>query len=277
MKILWLPLFICMSLLAWTSCDSQPKEFQGTPSDTTDVILNDSTALGAIELVPLEDSPEFADAQLDLNQPLDNQVLNGGSDIAFSYTLKNYTLTAPTTEGSCAQHCANSDKGQHIHLILNNEPYLAKYETSFKESLKEGHYVALSFLSRSYHESLKHYGAYQLCQFDVGKKTGDKVDLTQPHLFYSRPKGEYKGKDTESILLDFFLVNTTLSPTGNKVRVTINDTLFILDQWKAYLIKNLPEGSHTIQLELIDEAGNVIPGPYNSVKRNIEVRKNSGV
>ncbi|MFN8417398.1 MAG: hypothetical protein U0U66_13785 [Cytophagaceae bacterium] len=271
--------YICtISLAMLWSCGSSPSEYQGNPSDTSDVIINDSTEMVQkdIELVPLDDSPEFNDAILEWNQPLDGQVLPSG-EVAFQYNIKNYKLSAPTTEGTCAQHCANSDKGQHIHLILNNQPYLAKYETSFKEKLEDGHYVALSFLSRSYHESIKHYQAYQLCQFDVGKKTKEKVDLTQPMMFYSRPKGEYKGKDTESILLDFYVVNTQLSATGNKVRATINGKLFTLDTWKPFLIKNLPAGTATIKLELVDVAGNVIPGPYNTVERTITVVPTTGV
>ena len=52
----------------------------------------------------------------------------------------------------------------------------------------------------------------------------EKVDLNSEFLFYSRPKGTYKGKDTEKLLLDFYLINTTISPEGNKVKATINDT-----------------------------------------------------
>lgn len=267
-----------LSLALLWSCGGTPSEFQGNPSDTTNLEINDSTSVAQkdIELVPLEDSPEFNDAILEWNQPLDGQLLPSG-EVAFQYNIKNYKLSAPTTEGTCATHCANSDKGQHIHLILNNQPYLAKYETSFKEKLEDGHYVALSFLSRSYHESIKHYEAYQLCQFDVGKKKGEKVDITQPMMFYSRPKGEYKGKDTESVLLDFYIVNTTLSATGNKVRATINGKMFTIDTWKPFLIKNLPAGTATIKLELVDVAGNVIAGPYNSVERTITIVPTAGV
>ena len=51
-------------------------------------------------------------------------------------------------------------------------------------------------------------------------------DLTNEFLFYSRPKGTYKGNDTKKLLLDFYLVNTDISPTGNKVKATINDVVF---------------------------------------------------
>jgi hypothetical protein len=263
-------------LAALVACENKPKE---TPTDkngdSSDVVLNDSTALGVvkeIELIPLKDSPEFADAILDLNSPDDGAVLKSNA-VKFSYDIKNYQLAKPTTEGSCAINCANSDKGQHIHLILNNQPYLAKYQPSFTDSLADGHYIALSFLSRSYHESLKHFGASDVRQFTVGKGPKEKVDLSKPMLFYSRPKGEYKGKDTENVLLDFFLTNTTLSETGNRVRATINGKSFIITDWRGYVIKGLPLGESTIKLELLDAAEKEIPGKYNVVERKITLTK----
>lgn len=261
------------------ACDGTPKDIPGnTPPDTTDVTINDSTALGStkkIELIPLTDSPEFADAILELNAPDGGAVLNG-NDVLFQYDIRNYQLAKPTTEGSCAVSCANSDKGQHIHLILNNQPYLAKYEASFTEKLEDGNYIALSFLSRSYHESLKQFGASDLRQFTVGKAKKEHVDLTKPMLFYSRPKGEYKGKDTENVLLDFFLVNTTLSEKGNRVRATVNGEQFIITNWKGYVMTGLPMGETTIKLELLDKNEQAIPGLYNTVERTIVLSSEAG-
>ena len=257
------------------ACESTPKE---TPTDkindTSDVTINDSTSLGVkqLELVPLDDSPEFADAILELNSPAEGSTLKS-NNVKFSYEIKNYQLAKPTVEGSCAISCANSDKGQHIHLILNNAPYQAKYTSSFTDTLPDGHYIALSFLSRSYHESIKNFGASDLRQFTVGKAPQEKVDLTKPMLFYSRPKGEYKGKDTENVLLDFFLANTTLAENGNKVRATINGKSFLITNWKGYVIKGLPMGESTIKLELLDASENVIPGKYNVVERKITLTK----
>lgn len=273
MKKNLMAVFIFAALCA---CESKPKEVPANKdSDTSDVVINDSTALGAVkevELVPLKDSPEFADAILELNTPEDNSLIKSNK-VKFAYEIKNYQLAKPTTEGSCAISCANSDKGQHIHLILNNQPYLAKYEPSFTDSLADGHYIALSFLSRSYHESLKHFGASDLRQFTVGKGPKEKADLTKPLLFYSRPKGEYKGKDTENVLLDFFLANTTLSETGNRVRATINGKSFVITDWRGYVIKGLPLGESTIKLELLDANEKEIPGKYNVVERKITLTK----
>ena len=90
-------------------------------------------------------------------------------------------------------------------------------------------------------------------------------------LFYSRPKGVYKGADTERVLLDFYLVNTSLSPNGNKVRVTIEDTKFLIDEWAPYYIEGLPKGEISIILELIDSKGNLIDSPFNPSERMVRL------
>jgi hypothetical protein len=188
--------------------------------------------------------------------------------VRFVYELQNFELSTQTPDAK-DKHCNNSAKGQHIHLILNNEPYLAKYETDFSENLKDGHYVALSFLSRSYHESLKHKNAYDLIQFTVGKNTYPKVDLSKPLLFYSRPKGEYAGPDTLNVLLDFYLVNVKLSPKRYKVKAIIDGQDFLITNWQAYFIQGLGKGEHTIQLQLLDKNNQPVNSAFNTAERKI--------
>jgi hypothetical protein len=223
-----------------------------------------------IRLTPVTDSPLFQDAALKQVAPDKNsrQAINA---VRFEYELKNYELTTQTADAA-HKHCNNSAQGQHIHLILNNEPYLAKYQTDFTEKLKDGHYVALAFLSRSYHESLKHKKAYQLSQFTVGNGEYRTVDLKKPLLFYSRPKGEYEGEDTKRVLLDFYLVNCKLSPHGYKVKATINGTEFMITDWQAFLMEGLPLGENTIRLELLDKHNRPVPGPYNDVTRRVTLK-----
>ena len=66
---------------------------------------------------------------------------------------------------------------------------------------------------------------------------------------------------------DFYLVNTEISSNGNKVKATIMDTEFIIDEWAPYYIKGLPKGEIKIKLELIDASGNLIDTPFNPSER----------
>lgn len=94
-------------------------------------------------------------------------------------------------------------------------------------------------------------------------------ELKTPTLIYSRPKGTYLGNDTENLLLDFFVLNTTLSENGTKVKATINNEEFMITEWAPHIVKGLPMGKVTIQLELVDAQGNLIPGPFNKVTRTV--------
>ena len=166
--------------------------------------------------------------------------------------------------------CANSKDGQHIHLIIDDQPYAAKYEPSFNYEIADGEHYLLAFLSRSYHESIKTKDAHVVVKGNFkGNSMMSKAKVDAPMLFYSRPKGEYVGKaDTEKIMLDFYLVNTTLSADGNKVKVAVNgEEKFVLDEWKPIFIEGLPMGDNKIKLTLVDKDGNVIDAPLNPVER----------
>ncbi|KAA9331328.1 hypothetical protein F0P96_13840 [Hymenobacter busanensis] len=265
-KAIWL---LSAAVLGLSACDTTRQQAD-TASATAEQVRTTAAAAtmekNGIRLTPFTDSPKFPSAGLRLNTPAANSTVPSGP-VAFDYDLTNFQLTKMTGHQH-GEEMANSMQGQHIHNIVDNEPYTAHYTTEFTKPIADGQHVVLSFLSRSYHESLKHRTAYDLRVISVGKvATPLAVDLAAPHMFYSRPKGEYTGKDAQKVMLDFYLVNTTLTPDGNKVRATINGTEFMLDQWAPYMMEGLPMGQNTVKLELVDGNGNLVPGPYNSVTR----------
>ena len=211
-----------------------------------------------ISITKVEGSPEYSNSVLKMNEPIS---LDEG--YKFSFDVNQYELGMQTLKDFDYQ-LANSAKGQHIHFIVNNGPYSAHYSDTFTKKLDEKNNIILAFLSRSYHESIKNSNAYVLIQ------TGnEQIDLTDEFLFYSRPKGTYKGVDTEKLLLDFYLVNTNLSSSGNKVKATIQDTEFIIEEWAPYYIEGLPKGEIKIKLELIDSSGNLVDSPFNPSNRTV--------
>ena len=270
------------SLLFATACETSKQSADAgssTSSTGSTPIAGATPASGqtmeknGIRLTGFDDSPKYAEAQLKLSTPLANSTVPSG-EVKFDYQLSNFILTKMSS-GMHMGEMANSMKGQHIHNIVDNEPYTALYDTKFTKAIPNGRHTVLSFLSRSYHESLKHRGAYDLRVINVGndtaKTSGPKVDVNAPNLFYSRPKDTYSGNDAKKIMLDFYLVNTTLEPGGNKVRATINGSEFLLDKWQPYQMEGLPAGQNTVKLELLDASGNLIPGPFNSVTRTFTV------
>ena len=225
-------------------------------------ILFSCSDSNSIRLVKVEGSPEYQTSKLFLNTVVKSSDTLGTNDYFFNYSVENYELGAQTIK-EFDYSLANSQKGQHIHVIVNNGPYFAKYQSNFKQKLVSENNVILAFLSRSYHESVKNTNSYNLIQLG----DGERIDTSKELLFYSRPKGNYKGKDTEKILLDFFLVNTNLSVDGNRVKATIMDKEFIIDEWAPYYIEGLPNGEIYIKLELQDSNGNLIDSPFNPSER----------
>ena len=191
---------------------------------------HNQTNEGNLSVTPVEHSRTFPGATLKI-QDIQVKETTSSDSVTFkvNYGIENFTLTAYTDDHN-ARHLANSHDGQHIHFIMDNSPYTALYKSENEIKLKKGteHYL-LSFLSRSYHESIKEPEAFVLNRFQVtddGKYQKLETPKT-PMLFYSRPKGEYAGKDTKTILLDFYLLNTDLAKGGHKVQVEINGEVFI--------------------------------------------------
>jgi len=262
-------------LLGLGACDTARQQSEGTSQSTAETVTSPTMAAmekNGIRLTPFDDSPKYPEAQMRLKTPANGSTAPSGA-VAFDYDLTNFVLTKMSS-GMTGNEMAVSEKGQHIHNIVDNQPYTAHYTTEFTKNIADGQHVVLSFLSRSYHESLKHRGAYDLRVVNVGTApvTPLNADLSAPHMFYSRPKDTYSGNDTKKVMLDFYLVNTTLSSEGNKVRATINGSEFMLSEWLPYTMEGLPMGQNTVKLELVDSNGTVIPGPFNSVTRTFTLQ-----
>jgi hypothetical protein len=194
------------------------------------------------------------------------------ADFAVKLDVKNWQ----TAQGS-----------SHVHLILDAKPYKPIYDPKAPVALKdlagdgglsEGQHILVAFPSRANHESVKTPGALAITQFWVGKR-GDKVqDVGKPMLIYSRPKGEYKGDMANHVLVDFQLANDKLSPSGDRVHISVTGPG--IDGEKAadatqfgppFYLDNLQDGSYTVKLDLLATDGKPVPGSWSSTTRSITV------
>lgn len=220
--------------------------------------------------------------------------------------------------------------GNHIHVILDNQPYEAYYNLGEPFELRNvvaGRHTLRVFASRPWHESYKNDGNFQMVMFsvsgggdvtqptttgggqvmsnnrnansgaatsgspstnangapatregkDMAPSQAAEVDHGKPLLTYSRPKGEYKGADTDAIMIDFWLSNAKLQGDGGDYRVRYSidggDTAYI-DKWEPIWLTGWASGKHTVKLDLVDKNGNLVPnGDYNSTTRDITVTK----
>ncbi len=223
-------------------------------------------------------SPEqFADATIAQSTANSSITLLDENKIELNYTTTNYELKKQTNTTGL-KNCANAIGGQHIHCIVDNQPYNALYnENDTVKALGDGQHILLSFLSRSYHESIKNKNAYSLTSVITGKsryysKYAAPV-LDKPMLFFSRPKGEYKGGETDAVLLDFYIVNCDLSENGFKVKAEINGSTFMLTKWSGYFMEGLPLGENNVKLTLLDSKGKEVESPFSTSERKFTLTK----
>ena len=172
------------------------------------------------------------------------------------------------------------DLGPHLHVILDNEPYIAVYDLNqplVLPDLSPGTHTLRVFASRPWHESFKNEGAYAQTTFHIFTKTSDNNPVPdKPLLTYSRPKGNY---GAEPILLDFYLTNAPLhlaaqeNPNDDiadwRIRCTVNGESFVLDRWAPVYLKGFKPGKNWVQLEFIDEQGNLVKNVFNNTVRLI--------
>jgi hypothetical protein len=110
---------------------------------------------------------------IDISSPADGSVVNGSTvqvRLNLSGDLKGYKPHKdPTTQ-----------KGNHIHVILDNQPYEAYYELGQPFELRNvvaGKHTLRVFPSRPWHESYKNDGAFEMATFTV-KGGGDAAKPT---------------------------------------------------------------------------------------------------
>jgi len=204
---------------------------------------------------------------LRMTAPRANQTIRTGP-VQVRLDLRNWPLEAP--------------QGPHVHLILDNEPYMAIRDVShpidlgavvqenLHHELAEGTHVLRAFPSRGMHESVKDAGAFAIVVFHYRSATPDfHFDATAPLLTYSRPKG--CNPLGERVLLDFFVTNATLAPDQHRVRWTLDGTTGEITQWVPHYMENLAEGEHSIELALVGTDGNPVAGPFNDTTRTFTV------
>lgn len=256
----------------------------GSDENEQQQVKTEETTEKSVEIIVEENSPAIEGARVRITSPNQDSILTNGKDVYINLETENFEPGAQTSTPRSGE-IANSGNGQHVHVIVDNKPYMAVYDVSNSVNigpLEPGPHTVLAFPSRSYHESVKSEDAYDVVNFYVGEAKGE-FELTEdnPSVIYSRPKGEYKGQDARKIMLDFYIHKVELGPESYKAKYTISPTgentgqhgpySVTIEEWKPAFVYNLPAGKYTVKLELIDRDGNVVDGPFNSTERDISV------
>jgi len=267
-KFLPLSLAILASALLFISCAGNSDNASTTATTTVTPPPTQTLAVVArpqkiLDLMKARGEQDEAKPTLKIISPAKDAVIAGSKvevKLDLSGDLKGYMPHKDPATG----------KGNHIHVILDNQPYEAYYELGQPFELRNvvaGKHTLRVFPSRPWHESYKDDGAFQMVTFtvkgggdaakptttnsgqtmannnsspattapregkDFSASTAGEVDSAKPLLTYSRPKGEYKDADADPIMIDFWLTGAKLKADGGEYRVR-----YIVDDGDAKFI-----------------------------------------
>lgn len=275
--------FIVFSLATLAHCGSEstpPPEYPPLEPSQTAGLENSKTTASTTIAATAAPKPQVSVAAAE-HTPIEG----AQPSLRIAAPAKNAIIRADTvTVRLVVNQWPLSATGNHVHLIVDNHPYIALRDVSkpidlgrlmqdeLGVELTEGTHVLRSFPSRGHHESVKQGQPFAWTMFHFKKKTdGLQIDSKAPLLTYSRPKG--CNKAGEPVLLDFYISNIdALSADGYQVQYTIdNDITGKITEWKPHYIHNLDAGEHSIRLQLLSKEGAPEPGPFNDTTRSIEV------
>jgi hypothetical protein len=308
---------LLVALAALTACETQTNTNTNSNRTNTNAV-NTNAAPTAQTLSEVSRPPKISDEMktrgeqdnaaptIAVIEPKNGSTVNSSTvkvRLSLSGDLKGYKPMKDMTTGM----------GNHIHVILDNQPYEAYYNLDQEFELRnvaDGEHTLRFFPSRPWHESYKNDGAFQMVKFtvknggadatkpattnanqamsnanaaptpegkDMQNSAAGAVDTAKPLLTYSRPKGEYKGADAENIMIDFWLWNAKLQGDGGEYRVRYSvdgGEAKYIDKWQPIWLSGWTNGKHNVKIELVDKSGNLVDnGGYNSTTREITVSK----
>ncbi|REJ77343.1 MAG: hypothetical protein DWQ47_13225 [Acidobacteria bacterium] len=296
MKIYSFTIILCAAFL-FAACTSETPDTSDASPEVSEQVSPDQSGIREteqpdriMEMLKARGEQDQATPELVVEMPTEGSVIESSTvrvKVKVEGELKGLTMGKD-----------DNGMGNHVHVILDNQPYAAHYnwDEGFElRNVTDGEHTLRMFPSRPWHQSYKNEGAFRMIRFtvrgggaDESKPTTDdkgntmaeakaktepaegveveesnagEVDPVKPLLTYSRPKGEYKGEEASAIMVDFWLLNAKLTGDGGeyRIRCTINeDEPFLIEKWAPLWLAGWKSGKNTVKLELIDASGNLV-------------------
>jgi Family of unknown function (DUF6130) len=152
--------------------------------------------------------------------------------------------------------------GPHVHVLLDRAPYQSVYDLAQPltlTNLTPGTHTLQVLMAKPWHESWKNPGAFAQVTFHVFAKSAENSQSIAPTLVYNEPDATY---GAEPFLLDFYLANAPSHRDARqqlvndwRVRTTINDQSFEVDQMSPFYLKGLKPGANLVKLEYLNAQG----------------------
>lgn len=217
---------------------------------------------------------EFSGTRLGISSPADGARLAVGDSLRVEFTLSGFALGPPDPEGP-ERGVARAPEGRHIRLLVGDQREVIVTDVTepvYLRGLAPGTHHLRAVPVTEWFESVKVPGAFVHRIIQVGEGDPEPEARDGPVLTAIRPRGEYRGAAADSILVDWHLAGVRLSEDGIRLRLTVEGLgRADLTRWVPYFLVGLPDGVHTIRLELVDEEGRRLPGPLTRAERVITV------
>jgi len=183
---------LVLSLAVIAGCQSTNENANTTATTTASPPVSQELKVvprpqAIVDMMKQRGEQDEAKPTLKVVSPANNGTINGSTvevKLDLAGDLKGYMPHKDPATG----------KGNHIHVILDNQPYEAYYELGQPFELRnvaEGKHTLRVFPSRPWHESYKNEGAFQMVTFTV-KGGGDTSKPTTTN------KGETMASPTKS-------------------------------------------------------------------------------
>ncbi len=233
MRILTSAIALCLASVCLTSCQSTNENAHTTATTTTSPPVAQELSVvprpqTIVDMMKQRGEQDDAKPTLKVISPANNATINGSTvevKLDLSGDLKGYMPHKDPATG----------KGNHIHVILDNQPYEAYYELNQPFELRnvaEGKHTLRLFPSRPWHESFKNADAFKMVTFTV-KGGGDATKPTTTN------KGETMASPAKSPA-------STASPTpAREGKDMAKSNAGETDMAKPLLTYSRPKGEYT--------------------------------
>lgn len=226
-----------------------------------------------IKLTEVYDIPHFEDVEVLLET--ENQRFQLGSNKIEFRT--NFFNIGQKTVDQDRHRVKNEVRGQYLNIIINKGLAKRQYGSFIEADVENGDNYFLCFLCRSYNASLK--GSKTALLFNIkadenGCSSNTNVTDAIGYAIH-QPSGVYNGLEQEKVLFDFYLKNVSIGDSGNYAIAKIDGTEFKITKWSPYWITGLKKGSHILEIEVFNKAGEKINSVFpNQCLSKFELKKN---
>ena len=249
---------------AW-SWDSRPNAAAKTSISSQAVgALQEVAPPGAVQ--QLSERLNTWAPQLRVISPADNTVLPAGS-----WTLKLQVSDWPLADAN------DLGLGPHLVVQVDQDPPLRiasqeEAQAITMPELRPGSHRLTVYAARPWGEAVKSPGASR--QLRLHRVTVNAAELPAPgtaQLIVTSPDALQQG---EPVLIDWLLLDAPLQHLRGddsrwRLRVSVNGDSFLVDRQTPLWLKGWRRGSNALQLELLDERGEALNPPFNSVVKEV--------